>query len=215
MKACIIANGEGIDSEVLRQLCNESDVVICADGGGELLKEAGLKPDYLMGDFDSIHQQTYHYFEQQRTKILQFPSDKDFTDSELCVDKALELGADEICMVSGIGSRLDHSLGNVLLLSKIMDHGVKGWIFARSCSIYLCGSHSSITICGEIGQTLSVLPILGDVTGVTLKGFKFPLQHATVKVGQTVGISNVIAEAKCSIEIAEGRLLVIHNHYIE
>lgn len=211
MKAVIVAHGSLSNKEILKRECENSDVIICADGGAEFAKENGIIPHYLMGDFDSIDKQVLEFYKSASTKIIEYPCDKDFTDTELCIDKAIELGSTNICIVAGIGSRLDHSLGNVLLLHKILEKGIKGYIAAQDCNVYLCNDKLSLE--GDIGQTISILPFMGNVSGISLEGLKFPLKNATIRVGQSIGLSNVFVKDLCKIEIEKGELLVIKNNY--
>lgn len=216
MKAVIIAHGSLQNSDILKRECENSDIVICADGGAEFAKENGVIPDYLIGDFDSIDKEVFDFYKvaaSSNTKIIEYPCDKDFTDTELCVDKAIELGSTEICIAAGIGSRLDHSLGNILLLHKILEKGIKGYIAAQDCYIYLCNSNHELYLQGDLGQTISILPFMGNVGGVNLEGLKFPLKNATIRVGQSIGLSNVFVKKLCKIEIEKGELLIIKNNH--
>lgn len=210
MKGVIIAHGSLTNYTVLKEECDNSDVIICADGGAEFAYNHGVIPDYLIGDFDSIDGDLLRYFENKRTEIVKFPVEKDFTDTEICVYKAIDLGCSEICILAGIGGRIDHTLGNIGLLYTIYKKGAYGYIAADDCSIYLCSRE--INIRGKISDIVSVIPFNGDASGVNLKGLKYPLNNAYIEFGKPIGISNEMMLEECHISLEKGILLVIKNN---
>lgn len=212
MKAAIIAYGENIDNEELMKEIESSDYIICADGGGELAYRNGVIPQYLIGDFDSINQEILDYFKKKSVEIIKYPRDKDYTDTEICVYKALELGCMEICIIAGVGSRIDHSLGNIGLLHLISQRGGKGHIISKNSSIYLC--KDSIQLRGSIGDTISIIPLFGNAYGLISSGLKFQLNNTDIDFGKPIGISNEMIDNKCSIEIRNGEILVIKQNNI-
>lgn len=213
MKAAIIANGYPVDNELIKQECISSDYVISADGGAALLKAAGLKPDIMLGDFDSIDDKTFEYYREQGINIESFPPEKDCTDTEICVLRALDMKCDEVVIVSGTGSRLDHSLGNIELLYKLHAAGVKTRMLTNNSYIYICTD--SLELEGKKGQTVSILNYIKEAEGINLEGFKYPLENAHFPFGKPLGISNVMLKDKCRISIRDGVLLVIKEIYYE
>jgi thiamine pyrophosphokinase len=209
MKATIIAHGVLNNSEMLRRECDSSEVIICADGGAEFAFKNNIIPSYLIGDFDSIDGVILSYYETKDTVIIRYPREKDYTDTELCINKALELKCDEICILAGVGGRLDHSLGNIGLLHVIKNLGMHGYIAGDDCYIYLCSDE--LIIQGEIGDIVSIIPFREDALGVSLYGFKYPLENATIKFGKPIGISNIMLKSIGKIKISSGEVLVIKN----
>lgn len=209
MKATIIAHGCLNNFEVLKRECSNCDIIICADGGAEFANKNNIIPNYLIGDFDSIDEFVLNYYKTQNTEIIEFPREKDYTDTEICINKALQLNCDEICILAGIGGRLDHSLGNIGLLHMMKEHDVLGYIAGEDCYVYLC--KDELFIKGEAGDVVSIIPFKGDVSGVSLYGLKYSLQNADIKFGCPIGISNEMLGAECSIKIISGELLVIKN----
>lgn len=212
MKAVVIAHGSLSKDEILKSECRYADTIICADGGAEYAYRCGIIPNYLIGDFDSIDRNIFEYFKAQKTEIIRFSSEKDYTDTEICVKKALELNCNEICILAGIGGRMDHSLGNIGLLHIISAKGSRGYIASEDCYIYLC--NREISIKGNIGDVVSILPFKADAHGVTLKGLKYPLNDAYIEFGLPIGLSNEMLENECNISIKNGELLVIKNNNI-
>ncbi|MDF2672859.1 MAG: thiamine diphosphokinase [Clostridiales bacterium] len=207
MKAIIIAYGEAGDIEDLTEEISSTDYIICADGGGDFAYKNGIIPDYLIGDFDSIDQEILSFFMENGVDIIRYSKDKDYTDTEICVYKALELGCIEICIIAGIGSRIDHSLGNIGLLHIIAEKGAKGCIISKDSTIYLC--RDNVQCHGKIGETVSIIPLLGNAKGLKSTGLKFELNNLNIEFGKPIGISNEMTDNKCSIEIENGEILVI------
>lgn len=207
MKAVIIAHGSLYDLEILKKECEGADFIICADGGAEFAKRSDINPDYLIGDFDSINAITLEHYKTSGTKIIRYPKEKDYTDTELCISKALELGCTEICLLAGVGGRLDHTMGNLGLLHIIKNSGAKGYIANDNCYVYLCTDEISLD--GKIGDIVSIIPFKGEVHGVNLKGLKYPLENAQIEFGRPIGISNEMIETRCTINLSSGELLVI------
>lgn len=212
MKAAIIAYGENVyDGEIITKI-KSSDYIICADGGGQWAYENGIIPDYLIGDFDSINQDILAFFSTRGVEIIRYPREKDYTDTEICVYKAFELGCMEISIIAGVGSRIDHSLGNIGLLHLIKQRGGSGCIISRDCSIYLCSD--SIELGGSIGDIISILPLYGDAYGIKSKGLKYQLNDTDMAFGKPIGVSNEMTENNCWIEIKKGEILIIKQNNI-
>jgi thiamine pyrophosphokinase len=207
MKATVIAHGAPKDYKTLERECKNSDIIICADGGAEFAYRLGITPDYLIGDFDSVDEKVLEYFIDSKTEVVRYPAEKDYTDTEICVNKALEMKCDEICIFPGIGGRIDHSLGNIGLLHIIADNNAKGYIASDSSYVYLC--RKEIIIQGEKGDLISVLPYKGDALGVSLYNLKYPLKDYNIAFGKPIGISNIMLTGECLIEVKEGELLVV------
>ncbi|EYE89283.1 hypothetical protein Q428_03135 [Fervidicella metallireducens AeB] len=210
MKAVIVAYGETMEISELKKICIDSDIIICADGGGKYIFEAGLIPDYLIGDFDSLDRNILNYFENRNVNIIRYPREKDFTDTELCVLKAIELGCNDICIISGIGGRFDHSLGNVALLHFIKEKGANGYIKSEYCDIFLCSDELEIK--GKIGDIISLIPFKNSASGLFTTGLKYSLNGEDIKFGRCIGISNVMINDTCTIKVSNGEILVIKQN---
>lgn len=213
MKALIIAYGRLNSCQYLVQEAASSDVVICADGGLEYAARCGITPDYMIGDFDSVSKETLERFRVAGVTTISYPPEKDYTDTEICMNKAIELGADEICIAAGIGSRIDHSLGNIGLLNILISKGIRACIMSDDCTIYMC-RNSNFLLEGAPGDTISIIPYGGNAEGITLKGLKYPLDNAVIPLGKPRGVSNIMVDKECSISIKKGEIIIIHYRNI-
>lgn len=206
MKVLILTNGEYGDYGFCKK-AKTYDRIICADGGMRHAKKLGLVPDLILGDFDSGSEEDLAFFKEQGVMIETFNAEKDETDTELAVRRALEMGATELTLYGGIGSRLDHTLANVHLLYKLLTKSVKGKIVHPQNTVYLI--NSSFEIKGNPGDLISLIPFAGDAKGVSTKKLAYPLYRATLTVGSTLGVSNYMLSDSAKVSVEEGMLLVI------
>ncbi len=212
MKACIILNGEVKESSFIYEIISENnyDYLICADGGANHLYNLNLVPDYILGDLDSINKSIISYYKEKGVKFKEFPKRKDETDTQLCIHLAKELGALEIHLLGALGGRIDHTIANINLMYYIKELGIKPVIKNSSEDIYIA-KDEKIQIKGNCKDTISILPIKGDVEGITLKDLEYPLNDATIKYGNPIGISNVMKKDRFTVEIDSGSVIIIIN----
>ncbi len=206
MKAVIVCNGSIKDYDDIRKFFDKADFIISVDGGARHLRKLGIKPDVLLGDFDSADKEDIVYFQNQGINAETFPVEKDMTDSELAMERALEKGADEVIFIGAVGTRFDHSMANILLLKKLLDRKVSAYIADEHNRIYMFDSTFSLQ--RQEGYKLSLIPVSNRVTGVTTIGLKYPLSNATMHLGTSWGVSNEFNEDTATVIIDEGILLV-------
>lgn len=209
MKAAIVSNGGISDYGYLRNILESCNIVICADGGANHVMACGFAPDVLVGDLDSIKGEVLEKLRLDGTKIIKYPREKDYTDTQLAIDYALEGGADEIVLLGSLGDRIDHSLANILLLIKLAKSNVKAYITNEKNTIYI--TDRDINIKGSKGDIVSLIPVGGDVRGVFTEGLQYKLSGNNMALGDPVGISNVFTGSEITIRVESGFLLVIKS----
>lgn len=205
MKAVCVCNGSISDYDLIKKYIQESDYIISVDGGAGHLRKMGINPDILIGDFDSANSQDLDYYVSKGINVSKFPVEKDMTDSELAIEKVLELGATEVVFLGALGTRIDHSFANIMLLKKMLDIGLRGSIADEHNELYMFDSNFSIS--KKEGRKLSLIPITEKVTGVSTRGLKYPLVNATMVLGTSWGISNEFEEEVAFVSIDSGILL--------
>ncbi len=210
MEVTIVTNGNIENMDLLKFTVENSDYVICADGAAKYLMDINIYPNLLVGDLDSINKDALQWIEKGQIKIEKFPARKDMTDTELAVDFALKQSPEKINIIGAIGSRMDHSLANIMLLYKIHKMGVDAKIVNHINSITI--TSSALKLNCKIGQTISIIPIGGDVKGITLDGLEYPLVNHNIDIGSSLGVSNRSVKDKISISIKKGTLLVVKVH---
>ena len=205
----IVAGGEIGDAAFFREQIEEvaPAAVICADSGASHLKTAGLVPDLLVGDLDSIAGETLRHFEKAGCRIVRHPRRKDETDTELAVYKSLTLHPTEIWIWGAMGKRLDHTLANLSLLHIGIQKGLLVKLIDPWCEVFMINRQADID--GKKGQTVSLFPVAGKAAGVTLTGFEYPLYESVMEIGHPYGVSNRLSGSRGTIKIASGLLLVV------
>lgn len=215
MRAIIFVNGVIDEYDWLKQLIQDDDVLICADGGTKHCLACDRTPHLVVGDMDSLDAELIERLTQKGVAFRRFPVAKNETDLELAIDAALEAQengatADEILLVGALGGRLDQTLANILILAQ------RAWpiplriVDANESAQVICGA-AKIVVHGQVGDIFSAIPLSESVTGITYTGMLYPLDNATLSLGSTRGISNEFAAEEATVSIRSGRLLLVHR----
>lgn len=207
MRCIILAGGEIRDYDFFSSYLKEEDFIICADSGLRHAHALGKQPDIILGDFDSVDPALQEDYSQ--VECLSFPPEKDQTDTEIAIDVACEKGASEVILMGATGGRLDHTMGNVHCLVKLLDRNIKGSIVDEYNSLILIKDKAVFH--KNKGSYVSLIPFAGDVKGITTKGLKYPLENAVIKVGTTLGISNECIDSIGEVRIKEGILIGVQS----
>jgi thiamine pyrophosphokinase len=207
---CVIFAGVPVrPTPGLRARLAGADRVLAADAGARSALACGLPPDLLIGDLDSIDAETLVALRRAGTPQEVFPREKAATDGELALTRARALGALAITVVGGLGgSRADHGLANVLLLSRPELAGMRVTLLDNANEVALLrgGEHWDWT--GAPGELVSLLPLGGPAEGVWTRGLRWPLRGDRLEAGSTRGVSNEAVAAAVEVRLAAGQLLV-------
>lgn len=208
MRAIILSAGEVADYRRIRELVQPrpDDLILCADGGGAHALALGLQPHLLLGDFDSLPADLRARLAASGAAVEQVPAEKDQTDTHLAIAAALDRGATELVLVGCIGSRLDHTVANLLLLPGLP---VPATVVNERNIARVVGPGGSVDLQGRPGETFSLLPLTPAVTGVDAEGCKWPLRGARLTWGMSLGVSNQLGPAGARVRVGDGWLLVI------
>jgi len=207
LKAVILTNGSVPELDLILAEQKGAGIIICVDGGAVWAKEHGITPHMIIGDMDSIPLELLCYFREKGIEIIQYPREKDETDTQIAVDIALKHGADEITILGGAGSRIDHTYGNILLLVRIHMRGARGKILDRHNEIYV--SKNTFVIDGKPGQTLSILPLGENVKISRTQGLYYPIRDKLLPIDYPYGVSNVFTQHQATIEVVSGWAIII------
>ena len=209
MRVLILTGGSvntSFAAEYIRQW--NPDKVITADKGLFYAKQLEITPDIILGDFDSCDKRIMQEFSTDEKIIA--PCEKDDTDTGLAMLKAKEIGADEILLIGATGTRLDHVLGNIGQLVFAQKHGMKAQIVDENNRIQVLEQEHMISKDDQFGKYVSFIPVY-EAKGVTLTGFKYPLDDHTLVFHESLAISNELKEAQGRISYKEGCLLMIES----
>lgn len=210
--ACLVLNGQLDDCDYIREVMNYNtyELIIAVDGGANHLYRLGIMPNYILGDLDSIEDDIREYYEASDVVFKNFPTKKDETDAELAVWLVEEVGLLGIDIYAALGGRIDHELANIQLLYYILDRGMYPRIISEHEEIYIL-KNDEMTLKGNIGDIVSILPIRGDARGITLVNMEYSVEELDLKYSVTRGISNVMVAQDAHINVRDGCLLVIKN----
>jgi len=209
MRCLVVAGGSAADLPSDTQALGQFDQVVAADGGVANALRLGLTPTVVIGDLDSLPGAERQLLEQAGAAFNVHRPDKDETDLELALLWCAAHGAQEIVLLGAFGDRPDHTLGNLLLLTHPRLRGVSVRLLSRRWQGFLaCGE---ATVRGSPGDTVSLIPISGRVTGIWSEGLQYPLCGETLIRGPGRGISNVMLGNTACLRFASGLLFVFHG----
>ena len=211
---CLIITGGTIQSEFAIKYIKERawNFVVCADAGMRFCHSAGILPDLILGDFDSVDEESYEYFQKVCPERMErFPTHKDETDTELALLRAIDAGADAITMIGATGTRLDHVMGNIQMLKLALDRKVSCQIVDAHNRIRMLDKFAELKKSDQFGKYVSLLPFTPEVRGITLKGFAYEVEDFTLVSGIARGVSNELEAETATISCEDGILLVIES----
>ncbi len=202
MKCVIVTNGQIDDYQWLKKQVESADILLCADGAAKHLMSIDVYPDCILGDFDSIDQESMEWIRKKKISEEHFPPKKDVTDTDIAIDYALSYQPEEIIILGALGTRMDHTLGNLYLLEKYRNSVESLIIMNPQNMISLI--EGSLNIQHQKNTIASIIPISEKLEGITLEGFEYPLQEGTLIRGDSKGISNRIVEENAKVCIEKG-----------
>lgn len=208
----LIVTGGTVDTDFLKDFSdsNEYDYMIGVDKGAQYLYNIGLKPNLVVGDFDSIDPQIIDILTHDpRIEVDEFVAEKDETDTHLAIMKAIDIGSTHIDLIGGTGSRMDHTLANIHIMMIPLRKKVNCRVIDKNNIISLMDVNTSFY--KNDYKYISLVPLTDQVSGITTKGLKYPLSGYTMKKGISIGVSNEFIEDQAEISIEKGILMVIRS----
>ena len=205
------------------------DRIIAADSGLAACRDLGLTPTDILGDFDSLNNRDLlNHYREMGIPIREFPSRKDYTDTELAVLYARDLWMGDleektkdcstysldpesrVWILGATGTRLDHTLSNLGALVTMTDLGIPCTILDEHNEIELLkGPAEKKYLPRSPRDYISLLSLSGTARGIDLIGFSYPMKDGELPPYVSLGISNEITEKEATLRLKEGSLLVI------
>lgn len=216
MEAVIICGGpinEAMLKDKYEDLKEESKEVllIAADKGLESCIKLDLKPDFIIGDFDSASDAAFDYAKNADSKLIKLNPIKDDTDTEAALGLAYENSDGTIYLLGATGGRLDHFMGNMALLCQGLERNRQVIILDEKNQIRMIKDKLTLGKNQQYGRFVSIMPWGGKAEGVSLKGFKYSLDKATITNDNTLGISNEIESEEAVITVESGILIIFET----
>ncbi len=202
MSVCIIIAGGDLPGDID---IPENAFMICADCGLRHAKRLGIKPDLIVGDFDSYTEELPHGIE-----VMHLPVEKDVTDTMQAVLIGEERGCREF-HIYGVfgGARIDHSLANIQMLHTMETHGLKGVLHHGCTTVTTQSPADGMRKYLRFGGDFSVFSLTDNSGGVTIRGCKYNVENVTLQNSFPLGVSNCIVDEYAEISIKSGVLLIV------
>jgi len=210
LRAAIFLNGVPDPLDLLRSVAGRADLVVAADGGARCALDAGVVPDLVVGDMDSLGEAGVREVEERGALLERHPLRKDKMDGHLAIIAAAERGATDVDLLCATGGSVSSffAVPHILLAAERMSLRatmIAGW---GQAFVLEAGSRK---VSGDPRDSVSVFPFTGPATGVTLEGFSYPLEDARLEIGDTLGFHNELLDRVGRVSVEEGVLLVIHE----
>ena len=181
---------------------NRPKFVIAADQGLQYLKAAGIAPDLIVGDFDSLGEVP------RGTNVIRHPVEKDDTDMMLAIKTGLARGFRTFVLYGGLGGRLDHTYANFQALTYLARHGAVGYLVGPD-AVAAAVTEGVLTFPASLEGWVGVFCPDGEARGVNIEGLYYSLREGTLTSGFPLGASNHFTGEAASVSVEEGTLLVM------
>ncbi len=202
MEICyIVGAGDCTELNIDKQA---GDLIIAADAGYRYLKNAGIEPDAIIGDFDSLGEVP------AGENVIKLNPIKDLTDTEAAINLGEEKGFSEFHIYGALGGRFDHTLGNIQLLASIAQKNLKVFIFNGN-TVITAVHNGKISFDSSYSGYISVLSHTDECRGVYIKGLKYELDDAVLVNTSTFGVSNEFIGKESEIIIGSGTAVIIYS----
>jgi thiamine pyrophosphokinase len=194
LRAAIFLNGFPDPPDLLRSVAGRADLVVAADGGARYALDAGVVPDLVVGDMDSLGEVGARVV-AERGALLIAAGEREATDVDL------------VCATGGNFSSV-FAVPHILLTAERM--GLRATMRAGWGQVFVLETGTR-TVSGDPGDSVSIFPLTGPAAGVTLEGFSYPLEDARLEIGDTLGFHNELVGGAGRVSVEEGSLLIIHE----
>lgn len=186
--------------------------IIAGDRGLEALYQLKIIPNHVVGDFDSVSPKILEFYKKQPQIIFHtYNAEKDNTDTDIALKLAIQINSSEITILGALGKRMDHAIANIHILKDALEANTPCQIIDTYNRIYLINTEKTLEKDKTYGKYISLIPLTSTVEGLTLKGFKYPLNKYNLPIGTSLGISNEMIEDIAHIEMEKGILIVIES----
>ncbi|WP_195999686.1 thiamine diphosphokinase [Clostridium sp. 1001271B_151109_B4] len=210
MKCLIMSGGVKPEDKIIMKYANSCDLIIGVDKGCNYLYNLDIKPDYIVGDFDSSNTEVIEELEKRGSIKYKYKCEKDFTDSEEAFEVAISSGVTEIYFLGATGQRFDHTLGNLGLLLKALKSNVRAEIIDDMNKMLLVNTNTNIKNEKEY-KYISFLAYNETIKEFSINKAKYELNKYNLEVGDSRTVSNEFVSEEIGIELSNGNILIIFS----
>ena len=182
----------------------DGDIVIAADGGYKYLQRAGIKPDIVIGDFDSLGKAP------EGEKIIRLKPEKDVTDTYAAVSEGIKCGYSRFNIYGASGGRIEHTLANIQLIASLAEKNMQASIFDGS-TVITAITAKALRFDSAYNGYISIFAHSDKCTGVCLRGLKNPLENAELSNLFPLGVSNEFLGVESEIVIGNGTAIIVYS----
>ena len=211
-KCILIGAGDFTYKSAASVPVSEDDYVIAVDGGYAYCDRLGIRPDFIVGDMDSLAEDLQRKIESIALTnpeiMFRLPCEKDDTDMRFAIKQGLAKGYREFVLYGVLGGRLEHTIANIQCLLYLKNQGAEGTIVDERCSAFLI-QDEVVRFPKEKEGFFSLFALQKQVSGVTIKGMKYPLEDAVLTEDYPIGISNEFIGEAAEVTVKDGMLLAI------
>lgn len=211
-KRAVIVSGGTIQEEFVSTKLKEYeyDVLIGVDRGVEFLYRNRIKPNYIVGDFDSLSEEIVQFYQEDTDVcIRKFNPEKDFSDTEIAVHQAIELECEEMILLGATGNRIDHVLANIQVLAIPHKKGIHAEMIDENNRIYLIEHEAILEKSKMYGKYFSVFPLDRCIEKFSIIGAKYPLYNHRLCPYDSLCVSNQAKDEQVKITFSEGIVILI------
>jgi thiamine pyrophosphokinase len=202
-KTVVLANGNFPKHKILLQFLFEAEQIVCCDGAAQNLLNAGLKPDFIIGDLDSISEE----IKQQFSSIIIHQVEQETNDLTKAVQFCLENGRTEITILGATGKRDDHTLGN---LSLLVDYAEKSKVQMFTDDGIFTPLLKSSVLESYPGEQISIFS-LNPETLFTFQNLLYPVENRKL-TSWWQGTLNEAVKDNFTISFNQGKALVFREY---
>jgi len=211
VRAAIFLNGAPDSERLVRAVAGRADLIVAADGGARYALAAGIVPDLVVGDMDSLGEDLARDARRRGAELDLHPARKDKMDGHLAVLAAGERGATAADFVCAAGEKPGavFAVPHILLAAERI--GIRSAVVADWGRMFVLEAGLRV-VEGAAGDSVSIFPFSGQATGVTLEGMAYPLQNASLQPGDTLGFHNELLGTEAKVGVQSGTLLVVQEN---
>ncbi len=204
MTGILVTGGAYPERKHVERWLSEAALIVAADSGFDTARALGVEPDLVVGDMDSIgNRQDIESLPSASVRI--YPTDKDYTDTELGLQALADGGADRIIMIGGGGGRVDHFIGILALFDR--DSHPALWVLPNA---EVHSVEGRWRMHGAEGEIVSFFPAGTDTCSMVSRGLKWQLDGLVWQKGDA-GVSNVVSDTRIEVDMLSGRLIMVRN----
>ena len=207
MNVLLIAGGPDPGTALIKKCAEQADKVYCADRGAQWAYQAGIKPDLVVGDMDSVNDDTLDRVDADGVRTMRYPVEKDMTDTQIALEVAISEGARSVTLLGALGGRVDHTLAYISLMTSYHKRGIRVAIMDANSAMFV--GERTITFRAVKGSTGSIFPVEEGVRVLRSEGLYYPLNDLLIPTDGTLCISNRMISDRVIMDVRNGALLVI------